>query len=268
MSSTASQFVGGIPEHYDRFLVPVIFDPYAIDIATRLSRVAGSDVLEIACGTGVLTGRLRETLSRETRLTATDLNEGMVDVARRRMPDTGIDWKVADGTALPFDDEAFDVVVCQFGIMFFPDKVAGMREARRVLRPSGRYVFNVWDGFDLNPFGRIAHDTIASYFPDDPPAFYDKPFGFSDESAIRSMLREAGFRSTAIEWVSKETTSPTARDFATGLVRGNPVILMIEERGKVAAEQIIAGVESALAREGGDRPYRSRMQALVVTAKV
>jgi ubiquinone/menaquinone biosynthesis C-methylase UbiE len=266
MSST-TQFVGGVPDFYDRFLVPVVFNPYAIDLAARLSRVAGHDVLEIACGTGILTEQLRKTLPRETRLVATDLNQGMVDVAQRRLPDSTVTWKVADGAALPFEDGSFDVVVCQFGIMFFPDKLAGMREARRVLRGSGRYVFNVWDGFDANPFGLIAHKTIASFFPNDPPRFYQTPFSFFDESAIRGLLREAGFRSAAIEWVSKNTVSPTARDFAAGLVRGNPVILVIEERGTVPVEEVITGVEKALVNEGGDRPFQSTTRAMVVTAK-
>jgi len=224
-------------------------------------------VLEIACGTGAVTRRLREALPRETRLTATDLHQDMIDVARGRVPDPDVNWRLADGTALPFDDGSFDVVTCQFGVMFYPDKLAGMREARRVLRSSGRFVFNVWDSHATNPFGRIAHDTIATWLPAGLPPFYDKPFSWCDESEIRSMTRDAGFRSTAIEPVRKSTSSPTAREFATGLVRGNPVILTIQECG-LSDTDIITGVESELVREGGDRPYRSTTQALVVTAKV
>ena len=267
MSSTSSPFVGGVPAHYDRYLVPVIFDPYAIDLAARLARVSGGDVLEIACGTGVVTQRLTQALPRETRLTATDLHEEMVEVAQRRNPGPGVTWKVADGTALPFEDNSFDAVVCQFGVMFFPDKLAGMREARRVLRSSGRYLFNVWDRHAANPFGRIAYDTIATFLPAGQPPFYDKPFSFCDESEIRSLLRDAGFRSTAIERVPKRTPSPTAREFATGLVRGNPVILTIQECG-LSDDEMISAVERELIREGGDQPYRSTTQALVVTAKV
>jgi ubiquinone/menaquinone biosynthesis C-methylase UbiE len=268
MGSTASQFVGGVPDFYDRYLGPVIFNPYAVDLAKRLWRFAGNDVLEIACGTGVLTDQLHQSLPQGTRLVATDLNQGMLDIAQRRVPDPRVSWKVADGAALPFEDRSFDLVVCQFGVMFFPDKLAGIREARRVLRESGRYVFNVWDAFEANPFGRIAHQTIASFFPSEPPRFYQTPFGFSDESTIRSTLRDAGFRSTAIEWVSKNTVSANAHDFAVGLVRGNPVIQMIEERGTVDPEEVIRGVEQALVKEGGDQPFRSTMRALVVTAKV
>ncbi|HET9326318.1 MAG TPA: class I SAM-dependent methyltransferase [Candidatus Eisenbacteria bacterium] len=267
MSSTWPQFVGGVPAHYDRYLVPVIFDPYAVDLAERLTRVSGGEVLEIACGTGVVTQRLRQVLPRETALTATDLHEEMVEEARRRNPGPGVTWKVADGTALPFEDNRFDSVVCQFGVMFFPDKLAGMREARRVLRSSGRYVFNVWDSHAVNPFGRIAYDTITTLLPAGQPPFYDKPFSFCDEPAIRSLLRDAGFRSSAIERVPMRTSSPSAREFATGLVRGNPVILTIQECG-LSDDEVISAIERELIREGGDLPYRSTSQALVVTAKV
>lgn len=269
MSSSASEFVGTIPELYDRCLGPVIFEPYAADLAARLTPPAKVDVLEVACGTGVLTRRLLERLPSASRLMATDLNQAMVDVAERRLgDDPRSSWRVADATALPFEDRAFDAVVCQFGVMFFPDPAAGMREARRVLRQGGRYLFNVWDDFAANPFGRIAHQTIASFFPSDPPGFYLTPFGFADESTIRSLLAAAGFGSIAIERVAKQVVSPTARDFAIGLVRGNPVLLMIAERGVADPERVIDAVEAALIREGGDRPFRSPTRALVATASV
>jgi SAM-dependent methyltransferase len=267
MESSASQFVGSIPEHYERGLVPVIFDPFAADLAARLSAFQASDVLEVACGTGVLTRRLGVALGARARLTATDLNPDMLERARRAVPpDHEVIWRVADGTSLDFEPGAFDAVVCQFGLMFFPDKAAGMREARRVLRPGGRYFFNVWDGFTHNPFGRIAHETIGSFFPDDPPAFYLTPFGFADESVIRSLLASAGFRGIEVERLRKDAASPTARAFADGLVRGNPVLLMIAERGIADPDQVVAALEQALVKEGGDRPFRSTMQALVVTA--
>ncbi len=268
MSTTHASFVGGIPEHYDRGLGPVIFEPFALDLARRVAAEPALDVLEVACGTGIVTRHLRAALAPETRLTATDLNQAMVDVARRRVPDAGVEWQVTDGASLSFDDASFDAVACQFGIMFFPDKAAGMQAARRVLRRGGRYLFNVWDSFAANPFGRIAHQTIGSFFPTDPPSFYLTPFGFADEATIRALLQDAGFAAIEVERVRKDSVSSSARDFAVGLVRGNPVLLTLAERGISDPEPVVSAVEAALVREGGDRPFRSTMQALVVTARV
>lgn len=265
MATQASQFAGSVPEHYQRSMVPVVFEPYAAEMATRLPTTA-KDVLEVACGTGVLTRRLLRALPSDGRLVATDLNEAMLVVARTQVEqDSRLEWRMADGAALPFDDHSFDAVVCQFGVMFLPDKSQGMKEARRVLRPGGVYLFDVWDTFATNPFGRIAHYTIASFFESDAPAFYLTPFGFADDQVIRGMLTEAGFREIAIERVKKDTVSPTAREFANGLVRGNPVSAMIEERGADPLK-FIEAIERELVAEGGEVPYRSTMQALVVTA--
>jgi len=224
-------------------------------------------VLEVACGTGVVTHRLLAALPGGTRWIATDLNDAMLEIARRHLGNTsGVAWSAADATALPFEAAVFDAVVCQFGVMFLPDKALGMKEARRVLKPEGRYVFNVWDGFALNAFGRIVHETIASFFPSDPPAFYLTPFGFADEPAIRALLAAVGFGSVVTERVRREAVSRTARDFAIGLVRGNPVVQAITDRGG-DPERVIDAVEKALIQEGGDRPFRSPTQALVVMAK-
>ena len=267
MATQASQFAGSIPEHYQRSLVPVIFEPYAAEMAGRLPHSA-KHVLEVACGTGVLTRHLLRALSGVGHVTATDLNDAMVAVARGQVgDDPRVTWRTADGAALPFEDRAFDAVVCQFGVMFFPDKGLGMKEARRVLRPGGTYLFDVWDHFAANPFGRIAHETIASFFDSDAPAFYLTPFGFADPNVIRALLAEAGFGEITIDRVRKDTIAPSAREFAIGLVRGNPVIAMIQERGTVDPHDVIEAIEGVLVSEGGDRPYKSTMTALLVTAK-
>ncbi|HYM80430.1 MAG TPA: methyltransferase domain-containing protein [Candidatus Limnocylindria bacterium] len=267
MTSRAAQFVGSIPEHYHQHLVPAVFEPYADDLGARLRVAPGDVVLEVACGTGVLT-RLLVPRLQGARLVATDLNENMIEVARRIVGDNPhLTWRVADGTALPFDEAMFEAVVCQFGVMFYPDKLQGMREARRVLRPKGAFLFNVWDDFSRNAFGRIAHETITRLFPVDPPKFYLTPFGFNDQSAIRGLLSDAGFRDVKIEQVVKDLLSPSARDLAAGVVRGNPVYIDIMDRATIEPAEVEEAVASALAREGGEAPFRSTMSALVVRAE-
>jgi ubiquinone/menaquinone biosynthesis C-methylase UbiE len=163
-------FVGTIPQHYDQSLGPLFFQPYADDLVARVPVTPGMRVLETACGTGIVTERLLRRLAGHGTIVATDLNEAMFAYARRRGVDgPGLAWRQADAATLPFDDAAFDVVVSQFGLMFFPDKVAGIREAYRVLKPGGWYLFNVWDALAHNAVARITHETVASFFPENPP---------------------------------------------------------------------------------------------------
>src|SRR5215467_6200229 len=152
MSDIFRAFVGSIPENYDRYLVPLIFEPYAQDIAQRVKLEPGARVLELACGTGIVTERVARRLDPRDRLTATDLNQGMIDIARRRLgDDERVSWQQVDATSLPFEDATFGAVVCQFGWMFFPDKPKAMREARRVLQGGGTMLFNTWDRIDRCP---------------------------------------------------------------------------------------------------------------------
>jgi ubiquinone/menaquinone biosynthesis C-methylase UbiE len=172
MSEPNARFLGTIPELYDRHLGPVIFEPYATDLARRVTVPAAASVLEVACGTGILTQQLCAHLSPKVRLVATYLNQPMIDYARSKpgMLEP-IDWRTADAAALAFPTASFAALACQFGLMFVPDKEAAFREARRVLAKDGLLAFNVWDGFEHNPFGHIAHETIASFFSADPPDF-------------------------------------------------------------------------------------------------
>lgn len=269
MSEANARFLGTIPELYDRHLGPVIFEPYAADLARRVAAAAAAPatVLEVACGTGILTQQLRAHLPATARLVATDLNQPMIDYARVKPgAPSGVDWRTADAAALPFASASFAALVCQFGLMFVPDKEAPFREARRVLAKDGLFAFNVWDGFEHNPFGRIAHETIASFFPANPPNFYQVPFGFHDADVLRHFLDVSDFGQVQLEWVTLETHSPSARSFAVGLVKGNPVSIDIQERG-AALDPIVDALEAALTRAGGDHPFRSTMRALVVTAR-
>ena len=267
MSETNARFAGTIPEIYDRYLGPVIFEPYAVDLARRVAPQVGGPVLEVACGTGILTRQLRAHVAPTIQLVATDLNEPMIEYARTRLSGAEpITWKHADAAMLPFPPASFAAVVCQFGLMFVPDKQAAFREARRVLIESGVLAFNVWASLADNPFGRIAHETIATFFPVDPPNFYTVPFGFHDPDVLRRLLTTHGFGQVEIERVTCEARSPSAHSFAIGLVKGNPVSLAIQERG-ASLDPIVEAVARALARVGGDAPFRSTMQALVVTAR-
>jgi len=170
-------FHGTIPKNYDRYLGPVIFEPFARDIARRLRDRKIQSLLEIACGTGIVTRHLRSTLPRSTEIIATDLNPDMFEFAKSKFRGgEPVRWQQADASALPFPDKSFDAAVCQFGLMFVMDKEAAVREAYRVLRRAGVFLFNVWDSFDANPFAQIAHTTIASLFDRDPPQFYEIPF--------------------------------------------------------------------------------------------
>jgi ubiquinone/menaquinone biosynthesis C-methylase UbiE len=268
MSGAEKAFVGSIPENYDRYMGPLKFEPYAVDLAARLPVRDGMRVLELACGTGRLTRRLRERLPADAHLTATDLNEPMIALAQTLVAGTGaaIDWQPADATSLPFADTAFDAVVCQFGLMFFPDKPAAVREARRVLVPGGRFLFSVWDALEHNELTQIAHEVILRLFPDDPPRFYDIPFGFHDPAAIRALLTDAGFGEVEITTVALTSTAPSAEDAARGLVEGTPMAGVLRARGPIVIAEVRDAVAAEIAVRCGAGPTRCTMQALVVSA--
>jgi ubiquinone/menaquinone biosynthesis C-methylase UbiE len=213
-----------------------------------------------------VTRRLRDHLSAETKLVATDLNPVMFLLAQNKFRAAeNVLWREADANALPFADSSFDAAVCQFGVMFFPDKEAAMRETHRVLAPDGVYLFNVWDSFDQNPVGRIAHETIGSFFDRDPPSFYETPFGFHDPNLIRSLLERSGFREIEITTVALPCRNRSAAEFAIGLVRGNPVGPAIEERG-ASVERVLRAVEKKIGEHFGKAPVEATMQALVCRA--
>src|SRR6266576_87304 len=206
-------FVGSIPENYDRYLGPVLFEPYAADLVARLDVPANASVLEIACGTGIVTRRLRDRLPPGVKIVATDLNEAMMKYAAQKFgSEDKIEWKPADATDLPFADQSFDAIVCQFGVMFFPDKERAAREAYRVLKPGGVFLFNVWDAIEENDLPHIAHTIISKFFDDNPPNFYEIPFSFHDADKIELLLAQAGFRHIECSIVSKTAKAASARE--------------------------------------------------------
>src|SRR2546429_2604090 len=211
MPDKNAAFVGEIPENYDRYLGPVLFEPYAADLVARLDVPEGGAVLELACGTGIVTQHLPERRSPVTIIVATDLNESMLAFARNKLAnDEIVEWRQADAAELPFPDQSFDAVVCQFGVMFFPDKEKAAREAYRVLKPEGAFLFNVWDAIEHNDLPHIAHTIITKFFDDNPPDFYQIPFSFHDAETIRSLLTAAGFRQIQLSRASLIAIAPSA----------------------------------------------------------
>lgn len=268
MSSTDTRFVGSIPAIYDAILGPLLFEPYAEDLATRVRGLGSvARLLETAAGTGVVTRALSRALPA-TAIVATDLNDAMLKVASAKLPEGSVTWKQADAQALPFGDGEFDAVVCQFGLMFFPDKPAGLRQARRVLRPTGHLLFNVWDRLDRNPVSDALADSVAAQFPGDPPRFLSRgPFGWNDAEEIRQVVLAAGFRDVAIETVEKVTTVTSAASVAEGLCKGSPLRNEIEARAAERLDAITSAVAGALTARFGAAPFENRMSALVVVAK-
>jgi ubiquinone/menaquinone biosynthesis C-methylase UbiE len=237
-------------------------------MAERTAKLRPSRILELAAGTGILTERLRHIMPRGGHLLATDLNQEMLDRAAPRFTnDENVELEAMDAMSLKLPSNAFDAVVCQFGWMFFPDKVGAAREAFRVLRPGGNLLFNVWDSIDRNPAPRIARETMLPFFGSDPPSFYINPFSYSDKNEIHRMVSEAGFTSIDIETVSITSEVPSAKDAASGLVRGNPVITKIEERMPHKVDEIVDAVAGAISRELGDNPVRTPLQAHVIVAR-
>lgn len=260
----AAQFVGDIPRFYDQNLGPIIFQGYAEDLARRAAALAPGEVLEIAAGTGISTVALRQALPPSTRITATDLNGAMLEIAQSKVSD--VTFQTADAMALPFADGSFELVAIQFGVMFFPDRPAAYAEARRVLKPGGTLLFNVWGSFDANPFGEIAHRDAERFLPDNPPKFYLTPFGYADPGQVRADLFAGGFRDVDHDVVRFNRTVPDWRHFATGAIYGNPMIVDIRAGG-VNPDDMIEAIAAELEQRFGEAPAAMPLEAHVYAAK-
>ena len=261
MSETDTQFTGSVPALYDRHLGPLLFVPYARDIAARAAALGPGRALETAAGTGIVTAALAAALP-DAEIVATDLNQAMLDIAAARRLPARVSYLAADAQALPFGDASFDLVVCQFGAMFFPDRVGAYGEARRVLRPGGRFLFNVWDSLAHNPVSALLGDTVAALFPDDPPSFFRRvPFGYHDTARIEADLHAAAFADVAIETVS-QVSRVDAHAAATGLCQGSPMGAEIEARGGDPAAVVTIAAAALADMDGREMP----MSAHVVSA--
>jgi len=263
-----AQFSGAIPENYERYMVPMLFAPYADDLVARVAARPPSDLLEVAAGTGVVTRRLADALPA-TSITATDLSPEMVAFAATKGTCRPVTWRDADIMALPFADEQFDVVVCQFGVMFLPDRPQGYAELRRVLRPGGALVCNTWTGPETNDFMRTTVAALIGCFPDDPPVqLAAKVHGYHDQTQIRADLAAGGFQPTAVEIELLELRSRAATNDhpAIAYCQGSPMREAIETRHPGRLADATAAVSAAIARDYGTTDLDARMGALVVTA--
>ena len=256
-----------IPGLYETYMVPMFFEPYAEDIASRIASKSPKRILEIAAGTGVVTRALASTLPRDTAIVATDLNQPMLDRAAELGTARPVEWRQADAMELPFDDESFDAVVCQFGVMFFPDRAKAYGETRRVLRPGGAFVFNAWDGIEVNEFADTITDALASVFPNDPPRFMARvPHGYFDPAIISRDLIDGGFVGPhEMVTVTKRSRAKSPRDVAIAICQGTPVRNEIEARGASRLEEATDASAEAIARRFGRGEVDGKMQAHVVT---
>ncbi|WP_437898086.1 class I SAM-dependent methyltransferase [Sorangium sp. So ce124] len=261
-------YVGTIPDHYHHEIGPFLFEPYARHTAERLKALAPRRVLETACGTGIVTRRLREALPEGAQLVSSDLNEPMLAVAQKTVgPTAAVEWVLADMCKLPFADGEFDAMVCHFGLMFVPDKRAAVREARRVLKRGGRLLLTTWAPLERNPIVKLAHQTVVSLFPEDPPEYLRRaPFGYGDPDALADLLIEGGFGDVSVDVVEKAATSPSARQLAAGLIEGYPLADEIKARDPSRLPAAVDAVAKAIARQFGDDPVKSRIAALVAAA--
>lgn len=265
--NTDTNFTGSVPHHYDEGLGPHIFVDYAKDLASRAAMLGGADIVEIAAGTGISSRALRDTMPVTSHLTVTDLNAPMLDIARAKFSESeDVRFQVADAMAMPFEESKFDLAVSQCGVMFFPDRVTAYRDIRRVLRPGGHFLFNVWGPMARNPFAETAHGVGVKLFPENPPGFYKAPFGYHDRAQIAKDLADAGFDSVTIEDVPLDKTVTDWALFARGLVLGNPIAEEVFARGVDPAD-VIVKVEAALSTRFGAAPSRMPLLATVIHAR-
>ena len=260
------RFSGSVPANYERYLVPLLFRPYAEELANRAAALKPRKILETAAGTGVVTNALAEAIP-DADITATDLNQAMLDVAGERVGSDRVTFRQADALDLPFGDQDFDLVVCQFGVMFYPDKVQGNREARRVLRDGGTYLLAIWDQIERNAMSDLAYQAMQRLFPDNPPQFMKRgPFSYYEPEWIERDLKAAGFTDIAIDTVERMSRSASAEDGARGLVYGSPMGVELEEYGEGALDRVFEEVSQDGRQFERPNGFEAPMVAHIVTA--
>lgn len=260
-------FAGSVPQIYDEYLVPLIFETYADDLVARLRHVSSGVVLELACGTGVVTRALAVGLPSDVSIIGSDLNPGMLERAASVGTERPVKWREANALDLPFEDDSIDAVLCQFGVMFFPDKVQAYREAHRVLKPGGTFVFNVWDRIENNEFADEVSRAVATMFPDNPPQFMARtPHGYHDEATIRSELREAGFMSIDWDTVEVRSTARTPDHPAIAYTTGTPLRDEIVSRDASRLDEAVEVATAAVEARWGAGPLDAKIRGFVVTA--
>jgi len=267
MAKVDTVFSGSIPSLYDSYLGPLIFEPYAQDLANRLSALNAGRILETAAGTGIVTRALMRSLPTSVSIVVTDLNQPMLDHATEQVSSNRLSWQKVDAQALPFPDGAFDAMVCQFGVMFFPDKQKAYREARRVLKPGGRFIFNVWDKIEHNEFADLVTTAVAELFPNDPPRFLARtPHGYHEKETILAEVRSAGFVNIAAETLTQRSVAPSCRDPAIGYCQGTPLRNEIEARDANRLAEATEMAATKISARFGNGPVDGMIQAHIITA--
>jgi ubiquinone/menaquinone biosynthesis C-methylase UbiE len=262
-----SSFTEDVAAFYDSTLVPLIFEPYADDLAVRTRALNPTSVLEVACGTGVVTRALASSLPGACTITATDLNEAMLAHAQRVGTSRPVTWRQADVMALPYADETFDVGVCQFGAMFFPDRAAAYREIRRVLRPGGTFLFNIWNSIEDNEIADIVTDAVGSLYPEDPPLVLARtPHGHGLPAEIEGDVKAAGFDRCSLNQRDDVSPASGAKVPAIAYVQGTPLRNEIEARDPGGLARATEVATAALRARYGDGPIQGRISAVVVAA--
>ncbi|MGE0362923.1 MAG: class I SAM-dependent methyltransferase [Vicinamibacterales bacterium] len=259
-------FTGSVPHVYETHLVPLLFEDYADDMVRRVAAAAPVRILELAAGTGVVTRRLAKALP-EASIVATDVNQAMLDEAAAVGTPRPVEWRQADATSLPFADGSFDAVVCQFGVMFFPDKATAHGEVWRVLAPGGLYVFSVWDRLDANEFADLVHEAVAAVFPENPPRFLARaPYGYFDLAVVRRDLAAGGFTAAPhIETIALRSRAPSPRGPAMGYCQGSPLRAEIEARDPARLALVTDTAAEAIAQRFGRGAVEAGIRAHVVT---
>jgi ubiquinone/menaquinone biosynthesis C-methylase UbiE len=263
MDTLRGGYGGSIPANYDRYLRSFLFERYADDLINRLKRKPKMRILETACGTGVVTERLERALGADATIIASDLNPAMIDFARTRLSDSNVTWQSADALELPFEDASFDAVVCQFGWMFFPDKVRGARESRRVLVSGGQLLFNVWESLERNEVGHIVQSTLDRLFGDAAPTFLHVPYGYHNSDTIADVLEAAHFGEIQIVPVELECTCHSAEAAARGYIEGTPTANELSTRGPEVLQHVLDETTKDITARLGRGPLRVKLHALV-----
>ncbi len=263
--SLASNFTGNVPDYYDKGLGPVLFEVYAADITARAAAVARKNLLELAAGTGIVTRKLRSALAADIDIIATDLNPPMLDYSAKKFESgENVKFQAVDATDLPFDDASFDTIVCQYGVMFFPDRDRSYQEVYRALSNGGTYIFNVWGSLDVNPLIKHANALLDQFFEKDPPQFLNVPFGYDDPDGIRASLEAVGFKKIEITRLKKEVKIHDIPLLAKSMVNGNPLAEEIRSLGGNPDDAVVA-VQNMVEEKFGDSGLVP-LEAMVVSA--
>lgn len=260
-------FVGSIPVNYDGGMGEMFFEPYAKEMSKRVAALQPVKLLEIACGTGRLTKYLSQQLPHSS-IIATDLNPPMMEFAKDKFPDLpNVLWEIVDALSLPYTDESFDCVVVQFGVMFYSDKVQGFRESFRTLKKGGKFIFATWKSLADNAITVIANDAVKTFFPDNPPVFFNIPFSYYDKDQIRRELTDAGFHNVQVDDVNLDGHNISAENAARGLLEGSPIINFINDRAPEKLAAIKQKLTEEITKVYGSENLTIPLDALIVTGE-